>query len=125
MRLLQRDLTILSELQAERYEQIDIVTGKLISEGYVYNGVTFSMSVNAQSNLLGAYTAKDLLTYPFAWNAKDDSSTYYIADAAEMTTFFMTSLGTKKAHQDSGTALKQLIRDAVDIEAVNAIIDNR
>lgn len=125
MRLLQRDLTILSELQAERYEQIDIVTGKLISEGYVYNGVTFSMSANAQANLLGAYTAKELLTYPFAWNSKDDSSTYYIADATEMASFFMTALAFKKGLQDSGTVLKTQVRDAIDIDSVNAIVDNR
>jgi hypothetical protein len=37
----------------------------------------------------------------------------------------MTALATKKAHQDSGTVLKNQVRDAVDIAAVNAIIDNR
>ena len=121
----ERDLTVLSELKEHRYEEIDAKTGELIFQGFVYSGVTFSMSTNAQSNLLGTYSAKELLTYPFAWNAKDDSSTYQIADAAEMATFFMTALATKKSHQDSGTALKTSVRDAVDIAAVNAITDNR
>ena len=121
----QKELLTFEELKAYRFTEIDYKTGKLISQGFVYNGVTFSMSTNAQSNLLGSFLAKDSLTYPFSWNAKDDSSTYAIADVAEMTTFFMTALGTKKAHQDSGSALKNQVRDAVDIAAVNAIVDAR
>lgn len=121
----ERDLTILSELKARRYEEIDVKTGELISEGFPYAGKVFSMSTNAQSNLLGVYTAKELLAYPFAWNVKDDSETYQIADATEMANFFMSALGFKKAMQDSGTVLKGQVRDAVDIAAVNAIVDNR
>ena len=83
------------------------------------------MSENAQNNLLGAYTAKELVPYPFGWNTKDDSETYQIADATEMTTFFMTALGFKKAQQDSGTDLKTQVRNAIDIASVDAVIDNR
>lgn len=115
----------LEELKAYKYREIDNKTGKLISQGFTYSGTIFSMSANAQANLLGTYTARDLLTYPFDWNAKDDSSTYGIADATEMSSFFMTALATKKAHQDSGTVLKNQVRDAVDVAAVNAIVDNR
>ena len=121
----QPDLTDLAVLKSARYDEIDSKTGKLIAEGFVHNGITFSLSANAQANLLGVYSARELLTYPFPWNAIDDSSTYNIADAVEMVTFFMTALSTKKARQDSGTALKIQIREAVDIAAVNAIIDNR
>jgi hypothetical protein len=38
---------------------------------------------------------------------------------------YLTALTTKKAHLDSGTALKDQIRAAADTSAVNAIIDNR
>ena len=119
------DISTLEGLRTFRYDSIDKRTGELISQGFVHNGVTFSMSTNAQSNLLGSFSAKDSLTYPFSWNAKDDSSTYAIADAAEMTTFFMTALGTKKAHQDSGSALKNQVREGIDIAAVLAIVDAR
>jgi len=50
---------------------------------------------------------------------------YQIADAAEMSNFFLTALGTKKAWQDSGTALKQAVEAAVDEAGVDAVIDNR
>ena len=115
----------LAELKAYRYELIDKKTGELITQGFPYASKIFSMSANAQSNLLGAYSAKELLTYPVSWNVKDDSETYQIADATEMATFFMTALATKKAQQDSGTVLKAQITVAVDIPAVNVIIDNR
>jgi len=111
-----------------RYSEIDNKTGKLITGGFEYpasSGNIFSFSENAQNNLLGTFSAKDLLTYPFPWNTKDDTLTYQIADVTEMTSFFMTALATKKAHQDSGSALKAQVRDAVDEAAVDAIIDNR
>ena len=119
------DLTDLAQLKEFRYSQIDKRTGALISAGFPYNSKVFSMSENAQNNLLGTYSARDLLTYPFSWNTKDDSETYQIADATEMATFFMSALAFKKGHQDSGTDLKTQVRDAVDIAAVNAIVDNR
>jgi hypothetical protein len=115
----------LTELKDYRYGLIDTKTGELISQGFTYDTKVFSISANAQVNLLGTYSAKELLTYPFSWNTKDDSETYQIADATEMTVFFMTALATKKAQQDSGTVLKGQVRDAVDIAAVNTIIDNR
>ena len=111
-----------------RFDEIDRKTGELISQGFEYpplSGNIFSFSVNAQSNLLGTYSAKDLLQYPFSWSLKDDSAVYQIANIAEMSNFFMTALGTKKAWQDSGTVLKQEIENAQTEAEVDAIIDNR
>ena len=122
---LSTELLNITQLKAYRYSEIDNRTGELISEGFTYNTKVFSMSANAQANLLGVYSAKELLTYPFAWNTKDDSETYQIADATEMASFFMTALAFKKGLQDSGTVLKIQVRDAIDINSVNAIVDNR
>ena len=111
-----------------RFNEIDRKTGELILQGFQYpalSGNIFSFSVNAQSNLLGAYSAKDFLTYPFGWSLKNDSFVYQIVDSAEMASFFLTALGTKKSWQDSGTVLKQEIEDAQTEAEVNAIIDNR
>lgn len=122
------DADNLSNLKLARYNEIDIKTGELISLGFEFpsaSGNIFSFSTNAQSNLLGTFTAKDLLPYPFPWNTKDDELTYQIVDSTEMANFFMTALGTKKARQDSGSALKSQIRDAVNKAAVDAVIDNR
>ena len=111
-----------------RFDEIDIRTGEKILEGFEFppaSGNVFSFSPNAQSNLLGTYSAKELLTYPFGWSLKDDSSVYQIADIAEMSNFFLTALSTKKAWQDSGIALKQAVEAATDEAGVDAVIDNR
>lgn len=115
----------LEDLKTFRNNDIDNKTGALISQGYIYKGLLFSMSANAQSNLLGVYAAKDFLSYPFEWNTKNDDNTYSILDASDLTHFFMTALETKKAHQQSGTLIKVQIRDAMSIDEVNNIIDNR
>lgn len=112
-------------IKSLRYKEIDEKTELLINNGYIYSGIVFSLSDNAQKNLLGAYSAKELLTYPFSWNSKDDTTTYEITDVIDMTNFFMTALSTKKSHQDSGSAIKEQIRNCNTIEQVNSIIDNR
>ena len=111
-----------------RFNEIDAKTAVLIFQGFEYppaSGNIFSFSTNAQSNLLGTYSAKELLTYPFAWSYKDDHGVYQIAAVAEMSNFFLTALATKKAWQDSGTALKQAVEAAIDEAGVDAVIDNR
>lgn len=123
----QMDTSFLSDAayRQYRYDEIDARTGELILEGFTYSGNVYSFSANAQSNLLGTVIKKDVLTYPFSWNSKDDSVTLQIADAAEMDLFFMTALASKKAHQDSGSLVKGQIRDAVDRAAMEAIVDAR
>jgi len=119
------DITMVDGFKEFLYNSIDIRTGELIGGGFPYAGKTFSMSANAQSNLLGVYSARDLLAYPFGWNVKDDSETYQIADATEMANFFMTALGFKKAIQDSGTVLKAQVTACTTIGELEAIEDNR
>lgn len=122
---IKKDLTILSELKEFRYDQIDQRTGELISAGYTYATKQFSLSQNAQLNLTGADNARTDLTYPVTWNSIDDTDTYDVTDATDLHNMYLTALGTKKAHLDSGTALKDQIRAAVDIPAVDAVVDNR
>jgi hypothetical protein len=119
------DLSTVQGFKDYLYKMIDNKTGELISLGFTYATKVFSLSANAQSNLLGVYTSKDLLSYPFAWNVKDDSETYDIADATEMATFFMTALTYKKTQQDSGTALKTQVTACNTIAELELIEDNR
>jgi len=121
------DLTDLSQLKAYRYMLIDQKTGELISNGFVYATLTFSLSQNAQINILALDETRDdpALTYPIVYNTIDDLDSYDVVDATDLHTMYLTALATKKGVMDSGTALKQQIRDAVDIAAVNAIEDNR
>lgn len=108
-----------------RYEEVDTRSGELINQGYSYGGHQLSLSQNAQLNLLGLNSSRTELTYPIEYNDIDDSGVYSIQDATDMHNMYLTALGTKKAHLDSGTALKDSIRTAVDEAAIQAIIDNR
>jgi hypothetical protein len=126
-RFIEPDLTNLEELKQWRYDLIDARTSELIKEGFGYAGKQFSLSQNAQLNILGLDNAKDdpAIEYPIKYNTIDDLDTYDVVDAADVHNMYITALGTKKAHLDSGTVLKQQIRDAIDVDGVNAIIDNR
>lgn len=115
----------LDEFKIFRYEEIDARTEELIALGYTYDSVQFSLSQNAQINLIGLDNIRDELTYPITYNNIDDTATYSIADATTIHNMYLQALGVKKAHLDSGTALKDQIRAAVDRSAVEAIVDNR
>jgi len=122
---LKKDLTVLSELKEFRHDEIDTRTGELIALGFTYSTKQFSLSTNAQINLTGADNARTDLTYPITFNTIDDLDTYDVTDATDMHDMYLQALGTKKTHLDSGTALKDSIRAAADIAAVDAVVDNR
>jgi hypothetical protein len=117
----------LSKYKELRYNEIDYRTGELIAQGFVYATKTFSLSENAQTNILALDNTRDdpALSYPIEYNTIDDSDSYSVVDSTDMHSMYLTALATKKAHLDSGTVLKQQIRSAADEAAVNGVIDNR
>ena len=119
------DANDLDELRALRMAEIDAKTEELISEGFTYQSKLFSLSLNSQINISALNQSRTELSYPITYNTKDDMDAYSVTDATDMNNMYMTALSVKKAHLDSGSSLKQQIRDAADIAAVNAVIDNR
>ena len=121
------DTLSLADLKIARYEMIDKRTGELVSQGFTYASKVFSLSQNAQINISALDHTRDdvALTYPITYNTIDDLDSYIVIDAVDLHNMYLTALATKKAHIDSGSSLKQQVRDAIDIAAVNAIIDNR
>lgn len=117
----------LTDWKREKAAEIDMKTGQLISNGFSYKNKNFSLSANAQTNILALYTTKDhpALTYPIKYNTIDDSEQYDVTDSADLEGMYLTALATKKAHVDSGTALKDQIRSATTKEELDAIVDNR
>jgi len=105
---------------------IDNRTQELISQGFVYNGSTFSLSSNAQTNWIGLKQASSLglISFPYDVTTKDDLQ-HSIIDEADLTAFYATGLGTKSAHVASGRALKILVNAETTIEGVDSIVDNR
>jgi hypothetical protein len=115
----------LNDYKKLRFKEIDIKTGELISQGFVYNSKIFSLSNNAQLNLLGVDIKRNDGILPLTFNTIDDMDDITFTDPAELDNFFMTALGSKKTHLDSGSALKLSIRNAASHLEVDAIIDNR
>jgi hypothetical protein len=111
----------------ERFEQIDSKTTELIGQGYTYSGKQFSLSEDAQTNILALFTTKDdpILTYPIRFNTLDNLGFYDAIDSTTISNMYYTALATKKAHLDTGTALKDQIRNAVTKNDIDSINDNR
>jgi hypothetical protein len=106
---------------------IDARTEALISEGFTFSSKQFSLSVNSQLKLIGAFAARSdpAMTYPIKWNNKDDTDTISIADAAGLLSFYLTGVAAMRGHLDSGTALKDDVRAASTVAEVEAITDTR
>lgn len=119
------DLGRLDALKAARIEEIQERTGELRDEGFSYSGKQFGLSPRSVDMLEGVIIAKDSLSYPQTWNTLDELGSHDLADAAEVEVFFMTALGTYKAIQDAGSALKASIRAATTKAELDAVVDNR
>lgn len=115
-------------VKSKKLLAIDTKTRELISNGFVFDDVTFSLSDKAQFNwnALQASVANGLLTeddFPYAVTTKDDD-TYEIA-WADFLTFIGTGLTTVGTHMATGRALKKQVLEATTIEEINAVVDER
>lgn len=110
----------------EKCDRIDERTKELIQKGFTYDSEIFSLSVEAQLNATGIKVASDSgdLSYPISVSLLYGGE-HTLADASEVTAYYLAGLGTKKAHLDSGRALKESVYNAVDQTEYDAIIDNR
>lgn len=106
-------------------KEIDTRTDELVGAGFTFGAKQFSLSLSAQLTLIGARLSKTDLTYPVEWNTIDDGDKHSIANFGELDTFFLTALGTVRAHLDSGTSLKDQCRAATTIAELDAVVDNR
>lgn len=117
------DVSTLSGLKELRYNEIDAKTSMLIQQGFVYDSKTFSLSLPAQTNWHAIKNQPTEFTFPVTVSTIDNSG--YDLAQSNVSAFWQAGKDTLKAHIDSGRILKKQIFDAVDIAAVNAIVDNR
>lgn len=110
-----------------KFDAIDARTVELINQGFAYGPKRFSLSAQAQTTYTGLYAIRDepILTFPVTINTLDDSGYQQLADGAAIRVFYLTAVGTYRAHLDSGTALKDQVRAAATLAAVEAIQDIR
>jgi hypothetical protein len=120
----------LDEYKDLKNNSIDRRTGELIELGFEFppaSGKLFSLSPNAQTNILALdHTRDDVsMTYPINYNTIDDKDVYAVPDSATLHNMYLTALSVKKSHLDSGTLLKDDVRAAVDEAAVDLVTDSR
>ena len=124
----EKDSNILSVVKTEKMNAIDARTKVLIDAGFEYpssSGNILSLSLEAQSNIEGIHQAKDAATYPIDWNTKDNAAKVSLADAAAVSALFDAAMAAKRTHLDGGTALKDSVRSATTVAAVDAVTDSR
>lgn len=116
----------LAALKEKRVNQIDAKTIQLISNGFVFDTKNFSLSLPAQSNWtnIKANMADFITLNAFPLEITSRQGVYMLSEA-NVFSFWATAMGTVKAHYGSGNDLKELITDAIDKAAVNAILDLR
>jgi hypothetical protein len=114
----------------QKFKEINDRSGELIlTGGHEFppsSGNIFSLSENAQINILGAERKKDVSgILPLVFNTMDDLGTWAATTASDVDDFFMNALVAKKNILDAGTVLKDQIRIASTKIEVDAVIDNR
>jgi hypothetical protein len=113
----------LEELKHIRYTEIDMTTGILISQGFVFAGKTFSLSTNAQINWSNLPNLPDVV-FPLAISTINDEEIYELSLANKMN-FYYSAVNGKNGPLQSGNALKAQITACVDEACVNSIVDTR
>lgn len=121
------DAAGLPETKLAKYAEIDARTDQLIYEGFMFAGKRFSLSLGAQLKMIGTnqVRARPEIAYPIVWNTIDDADKHQLVDADEVLAFYLQGVGTYRAHVDSGTELKDQVRAATTIAAVQAVEDAR
>jgi hypothetical protein len=94
---------------------------QILTEGFVHATKTFSLSALSQISWLGLFVSKDMMTYPYVIPVMDDTETYSIADAAEVTTMWTAVLTKVATVRSEGTAKKVEIEDAAGVAAAHAV----
>lgn len=113
-----------------RFSEIDRRTRELICDGFEYpqgSGQRFSLSACGQARLMGLNQVRNdpNVIYPVHWNTKNDLALISLEDADQILAFYLAAVGTYRAHVDSGTSLKSLVRAATTIAEIEAVEDNR
>jgi hypothetical protein len=107
---------------------IDQRTSELINAGHEFppaSGQIFSMSQNAQLNVLGLMESKDVISYPQPYATKDNKTIIDLNNATDVTNFYYNVLNHKKTQLDSGNVLIAQVNAATDEAGVDAVVDNR
>jgi hypothetical protein len=97
------DITYLEQYKQYLVAKIDANTQGVIAQGFVFDGITFSLSSHAQINISNIPNIPEQ-AFPFVYLGKDDE--YYELSFANKMNFYFTALNTVKNIRIANGALK-------------------
>jgi len=106
-----------------RYDQIDFRTRELITDGFVFDFKSFSLSNSAQMNWNKYKDQEAKFTWPVAICSLEDE-TYNLAQV-DLDNFWVAQKDQIEAHLGTGRSLKSSIFNAVNRAGIDAVVDNR
>lgn len=115
------DMTI-EQAKQEKFGLIDTKTQELIFQGFVFAGLKWSLSINAQINW---NNIPQMPEFAFPLNMQDMDGTNYVLSYEERMNFYYTAMAAKNTHLQSGNALKKQILQLTTIEEVISFLDPR
>lgn len=104
---LKTNLETFAGLKAYLISKVDEETEAGIFSGFSWDGLTFSMSINAQINWSNLLNIPDAM-FPMELNSKNDVATYSLSLAGRQN-FYLTALGHKNYHLQIGNQKKNEI----------------
>ncbi len=122
----EKDTAELANVKAAKIVEIDAKTTSLIALGFAYASKQFSLSAEARDSVMGLMTIYiSYSPWPLPWNTIDDLDKYEIVDSDDALAFCQAGYAGWTAPKLLGTALKDDVRVATTIAAVDAVVDNR
>lgn len=122
------DAATFTAYKQAKQDAIDRRTAELIGAGFTFDGHHFSLSPQAQQNIVGLVKPIELGWITFPHNMSTDeiaSPEYAVADEATFNLLYQTAVGTIKVHMDSGRALKKSVASCLTVGEVDAVEDTR
>ena len=113
------------QLRAEAFTKIDARSDALIGAGFVFEGLVFSLTTEAQIRYATMMMLADMMPYPLGINSLDDNGIVQLQSPDHTRAFCLTAMAYVKGAVDSGTVEKDRVRGAETIEALMTFEDAR
>jgi hypothetical protein len=86
---------------------VDADTRRRIANGFVFQGLIFSLSEAAQRSLLGFWALKSSAVYPLSWPTRSNESSVELKDEAMFTEFYSAAFDAVRSARDEGSGRKK------------------
>lgn len=108
----------MEDAKAQAFVKIDKRSDEYFSAGFEFEGMRFSLTLEAQTRMTAMMMLADQFQYPIGINSLDDLSILYLQNAQHTQAWCGTALYTVKGIVDSGTQQKDFIRAQTDVQTV-------